>query len=196
MNDFQFAARILRKSPAVTAIAVLTLALGIGANTAVFSLVETAILKPLPFRDPARLITLWDSYQSLVDRAGMSAVEMAEWQRQTDLLIDSAWFRSVPATLALTGSSGTASAVNAAVFSPNLLPLFGAAPARGRALSPADPANTVLLSDRIWRTLLASDPAIVGKSIRMNGAEYAVAGVMARDFAFPDWADVWLPLGR
>ncbi len=195
MNDFQFAARILRKSPAVTAIAVLTLALGIGANTAVFSLVETAILKPLPFRDPARLITLWDSYQSLVDRAGMSAVEMAEWQRQTDLLIDSAWFRSVPATLALTGSSGTASAVNAAVFSPNLLPLFGAAPARGRALSPADPANTVLLSDRIWRTLLASDPAIVGKSIRMNGAEYAVAGVMARDFAFPDWADVWLPPG-
>jgi len=107
----------------------------------VFSLVQAVILKPLPFRDPARLITLWDSYQSLVDRAGMSAAEMSEWQRQTDLLTDSAWFRSVPATLAFTSAGGTASAVNAAIVSPNLLPLLVVAPARGRALSPADPAG-------------------------------------------------------
>ncbi len=195
MNDFQFAARTLRKSPAFTAIAVLTLALGIGANTAVFSLVHAVILKPLPFRDPSRLITMWDSYAPLVDRAGMSVVEMAEWQRQTDLFAESAWYRSVTSTLAITGAGGTASAATATFLSPNLLSLLGVAPALGRGLSPSDAPNTVLLSDHIWRTLFAADPAIVGKSIRLSGAEYAVAGVMARDFAFPDWADVWLPKG-
>ena len=195
MNDFQFAARTLRKSPAFTAIAVLTLAIGIGANTAVFSLVHAVILKPLPFRSPAQLITVWDAYAPQIEKAGISVAEMAEWQRQTDLLSESAWYRSVPASLALTGVGIDVTEVQATLISPGLLPMLGAAPALGRGIVPSDPATTAILSDKIWRTRFSADPGIVGKSIRMNGEAYAVAGVMPPDFAFPDWADVWLPNG-
>ena len=127
MNDFQFAARTLRKSPAFTAIAVLTLAIGIGANTAVFSLVHAVILKPLPFRSPAQLITVWDAYAPQIEKAGISVAEMAEWQRQTDLLSESAWYRSVPASLALTGVGIDVTEVQATLISPGLLPMLGAA---------------------------------------------------------------------
>jgi len=195
MNDFRLAVRTLRKSTGFTAIAVMTLALGIGANTAVFSLVHAVILKPLPFRDPARLVSIWDSYAPQVDRAGLSPIEFASWQRQTDLFSESAWYRSAPATLALSGGAGPAVSVTAALISSNLLPLLGVHPVMGRGLRDDDPPNTALVSDRVWRTDLGADPAIVGKSIRMSGGEYLVAGVMPREFAFPDWADVWLPKG-
>ena len=195
MNDFRLAVRTLRKSPGFTAIAVLTLALGIGANTAVFSLVYAVILKPLPYRDPARLVSMWDSYAPQVDRAGLSPGELANWQRQTDLFSDTAWYRSAATTLALSSGARPAMPVTAAFIASNLLPLLGAHPAIGRGLQDDDSPNTVLLSDRVWRTGLGADPAIVGKSIRLSGAEYLVAGVMPREFAFPDWADVWLPKG-
>src|SRR5215469_8402305 len=195
MNDFRFAARTLSKSPAFTAVAVLTLALGIGANTAVFSLVHAVILKPLPFRDPAQLITVWDAYPPQVEKAGISPAELTDWQRQSDLLSESAWCRYVPASLALTGAAGDAWEVQATLISPALLPMLGAAPTLGRGIMAADPANTALLSDKIWRTRFSADPAIVGKSIRLNGEAYAVVGVMPPDFALPDWADVWLPNG-
>ena len=195
MNDFRFAARTLTKSPAFTAVAVLTLALGIGANTAVFSLVHAVILKPLPFRNPAQLITAWDAYPPQVEKAGISPAELAEWQRQTDLLSESAWYRYVPASLALTAAGGDASEVQATLVSPALFPLLGAAPAFGRGIAATDPATTAILSNKIWRTRFSGDQAIVGKSIRLNGEAYTVAGVMRPDFAFPDWADVWLPNG-
>jgi putative ABC transport system permease protein len=195
MNDFRFAARTLSKSPAFTAVAVLTLALAIGANTAVFSLVHAVILKPLPFRDPAQLITAWDAYPPQVEKAGISRAELAEWQRQTDLLSESAWYRYVPASLALTGAGGDASEVQATLISPALLPMLGAAPMLGRGILATDPPTTAILSDKIWRTRFSGDPSIVSKSIRLNGEAYTVAGVMPPDFAFPDWAEVWLPNG-
>jgi putative ABC transport system permease protein len=195
MNDFQFAARTLSKSPAFTAVAVLTLALGIGANTAVFSLVHAVILKPLAFRNPAQLITVWDAYQPQVEKAGISPAELTEWQRQTDLLSESAWYRYVPASLSLTGAGGDAFEVQATLVSPTLFPMLGAAPALGRGISATDLPTTAILSDKIWRTRFSSDPAIAGKSIRLNGQAYTVAGIMPPDFAFPDWADVWLPNG-
>jgi putative ABC transport system permease protein len=195
MNDLRFAVRTLCKSRGFTAIAVLTLALGIGANTAVFSLVHAVILKPLPYRDPSRLVSIWDSYAPQVDRAGLSPVELANWQRQTDLFSESAWYRSATTTLALNGGARPAMPVTVTFISSNLLSLLGAHPAIGRGLRDDDSPNTALVSDRVWRTGLGADPTIVGKSIRMSGGEYLVAGVMPREFAFPDWADVWLPKG-
>ena len=194
MNDFQFAARTLRKSPAFTAIAALTLALGIGANTAVFSLVRAVILKPLPFRNPERLVSVWDSYPPQVERAGISITEMNEWKRQTDLLSDSAWY-SAQSNLALTRPGGEAFEAHATLVSPEFLPMLGVAPALGRALAPGEAPQTALLSDRLWRTVFASDRAIAGRAIRLDGQDYIVAGVMPREFAFPDWADLWLPNG-
>jgi putative ABC transport system permease protein len=158
-------------------------------------LVHAVILKPLPFRNPAQLITAWDAYPPQVEKAGISPAELAEWQRQSDLLSESAWYRYVPASLALTAAGGDATEVQATLISPALFPLLGAAPALGRGIAATDPATTAILSDKIWRTRFSGDPAIVGKSIRLNGEAYAVAGVMRPDFAFPDWADVWLPNG-
>lgn len=195
MNDFQLAARTLRKSPGFTVVAVLTLALGIGANTAVFSLVHAVLLKSLPFHDPARLVAVWDSYAPQIAKAGVSPTEYAEWQRQTDLLAQVAWYSYVPTNLVLTRADGPAIEAQVTLVSPDFLPLLGANPAIGRALMPNDPPHTALISDRIWRTVFAGDPAISGKSIRMDGEQYSVAGVMPRDFAFPKWADVWLPNG-
>src|ERR1700722_8299316 len=193
MNDLKFAVRTLRKSPGFTATAVLTLALGIGANTAIFSLVHAVILKPLPFREPARLVAIWDSYRPQFEKIGISPAELNAWQQQSDLFSESAWYRSVPQNLPLTGAGGEAVEVHADLVSANLFPLLGAAPALGRAFTESDPPNTVVLSERLWRTRFAGDPEIAGKSIRMNGQEYAVTGVMPHDFAFPDWADLWIP---
>jgi putative ABC transport system permease protein len=195
MNDLKFAVRTLRKSPGFTATAVLTLALGIGANTAIFSLVHAVILKPLPFREPAQLVAIWDSYRPQFEKIGISPAELAAWQQQSDLFSESAWYRSVPQNLPLTGAGGDAVEVHADPVSASLFPLLGAAPAIGRAFTESDAPNTVVLNERLWRTRFAGDPQIAGKSIRMNGQEYAVAGVMPRDFAFPDWADLWIPKG-
>jgi putative ABC transport system permease protein len=90
MSDARFALRSLGRTPAFTAIAVVTLALGIGANTAIFSLVHTVILKPLPFRDPDRLVAIWDTYLPQYEKLGVSSAEAEAWQQQTDLFADSA----------------------------------------------------------------------------------------------------------
>ncbi|MGA3237931.1 MAG: ABC transporter permease [Bryobacteraceae bacterium] len=195
MNDLQFAVRTLRKSPGFTVTAVLTLALGIGANTAIFSLVHAVILKPLPFREPARLIVIWDSYRPQFEKIGISPAELNIWQQQSDLFSESAWYRSVPQNLPLTGAGGEAVEVHADLVSARLFPLLGAAPALGRAFTESDAPNTVVLSEHLWRTRFAGDPEIAGKSIRMNGEAFAVTGVMPHDFAFPDWADLWIPKG-
>src|ERR1700677_4702931 len=159
MNDLQFAVRTLRKSPGFTVTAVLTLALGIGANTAIFSLVHAVILKPLPFREPARLIVIWDSYRPQFEKIGISPAEMNAWQQQTDLFSESAWYRSVPQDLPLTGADGEAVEAHADPVSSSLFHLLGATPALGRAFTESDPPNTVLLSEHLWRTRFAAEPA-------------------------------------
>src|SRR5580704_5398378 len=144
MNDLKFAVRTLRKSPGFTATAVLTLALGIGANTAIFSLVHAVILKPLPFREPARLIAIWDSYRPQFEKIGISPAELNAWQQQSDLFSESAWYRSVPQNLPLTSSPGIAGAggdaveVHADLVSASLFPLLGAVPSLGRTFTESD----------------------------------------------------------
>src|SRR5271155_2080959 len=100
-QDVRFAFRTLLRSPGFTAIAVLTLGLGIGANTAIFSLVHAVILKPLPFRDPSRLIAAWDTYLPQFSKLGVSPVELESWRQQTDLFDQTAWYRYVSKDLDL-----------------------------------------------------------------------------------------------
>src|ERR1700690_4271593 len=95
MRDVHYAFRTLARTPGFTAIAVITLALGIGANTAIFSLVHAVILKPLPFRDPGALVAVWDTYLPQYDKLGASPTEVAAWQQQTDLFHQTAWYRYV-----------------------------------------------------------------------------------------------------
>jgi predicted permease len=192
-RDLLYALRMLWRAPGFTAVAVATLALGIGANTAIFSLVDAVILKPLPFRDPARLIAVWDTYMPQFSKLGISPAELQAWQQQTGLFEESAWYRYVPLDLTLAVPGAEATAVHATIVSPRLAPLLGVAPAIGHGFAVGEPANSVLLSQQVWRTNFSGDPGIAGKAIRLNGQEYTVAGVMPGAGAFPDWADVWLP---
>src|SRR5450432_406683 len=195
MTDIQYAIRSLRRTPGFTAIAVVTLALGIGANTAIFSLVHAVILKPLPFRDPGRLVTIWDTYLPQFDKIGISSTELHAWEQQTDLFERTAWYRSVPFNMALTAPGAEALQVHATFISPGLLPVLGVAPALGRAFSEHEAPSSVLLSHRLWLGRFAANPAIVNQSIRLNEQEFTIAGVMPANFAFPDFADLWLPPG-
>ena len=134
-QDLRYALRTLARAPGFTAIAVLTLALGIGANTAIFSVVRAVILKPLPFRDPGRLIAVWDTFLPQFPTVGVSPPELAAWQQQTDLFEQTAWYRHVPQNLALTAPGAEALEVHATFASATLFPMLGVSPVMGRAFA-------------------------------------------------------------
>jgi predicted permease len=194
-NDIRYALRTLGRTPGFTAVAILTLALGIGANTAIFTLVHAVLLKPLPFRDPGKLMVAWDSYAPQFPKLGASPAELDQWRLQTDLFEDTAWYRYVPKDLSMTASGAEATLVHASIVSSNLFSMLGVTPAAGRAFADHESPGTALLSDRLWRTQFSSDPAVVGKTIRLNDQTFTVAAVMRPGFDFPDWADLWIPQG-
>ncbi len=194
IQDVRYAIRTLLRAPGFTLIAVLTLALGIGANTAIFSLVNAVILKPLPFREPSRLIAAWDTYEPQFAKIGVSPTEIRAWSEQTDLFEQTGWYRSVSKDLTLTAPGGEAVTVHGTFVSSQFLPLLGATPAIGYAKLRNEP-NDVLISDRLWRSRFGNDPAIIGKTVRLNDQAFTIAGVMPPTFKFPDFAELWLPEG-
>ena len=200
-QDLRYAARALSRAPGFSLTAIATLALGIGANTAIFSLVHTLLLKPLPYREPSRLIVAWDTYLPQdkflpsFPKMGVSPPELELWRAQTDIFEETAWYRYLPYELDLTAANTEALSVRGGFFSTNFLHAIGVTPAIGRAFSDHESPNSVLLSDRLWRTRFAADPNLAGKTIRLNEEGYTVIGVMPADFKFPDWADLWLPPG-
>src|SRR5258708_32100386 len=184
LHDLRYAVRSLERTPGFAVVAIVTLALGIGANTAVFSLVYATLLKPLPYRDAGRIVTAWDTYLPLLPRLGVSPPELDAWKDQTDLFEQTAWYRGVSKNIDLTEPGKEAVEVQAAIVSPRLLPLLGVAPALERAFTDAE-AQTVLLGDRLWRIRYAANPEIVGKTIRLNEQPYTVAGVLPPGMQIP-----------
>jgi putative ABC transport system permease protein len=198
VQDVRYAIRTLLRSPGFTLVAVLTLALGIGANTAIFSLVNAIILKPLPFHEPSRLIAAWDTYEPQFAKIGVSPTEIRAWSEQTDLFEQTGWYRSVSKDLTLTAAGGEAVTVHGTFISSQFLPLLGVTPAIGYAKlrnEPNDASNDVLISDRLWRSRFGNDPAIIGKTVRLNDQAFTITGVMPSTFKFPDFAELWLPEG-
>src|SRR5580704_13326061 len=192
IQDVRYAIRTLARAPGFALIAIMTLALGIGANTAIFSLVRAVILKPLPFRDPSRLIAVWDTYVPQFSKIGVSPTEMQAWSEQTDLFEATGWYRSVSKDLTLAASGFEAVTVHASFVSSQFLRLLGIAPSLGHAELQNEP-NAALISDRLWRSRFAGDPAVVGKTARLNDQAFNVAGVMPPTFKLPDFAELWLP---
>jgi putative ABC transport system permease protein len=192
LQDLRYAFRTLVRTPAFTAVAVLSIALGIGANTAIFSVVYAVLLKPLPFRDPARLVATWDTYLPLFPKLGLSPPEFAALQQQTNLYEQTAWYRWVPTDLNLIAPGQPTLELHATLISPDLLPLLGVRPVLGRATGAPQSA---LLSHALWTTRFAADPSVIGRTIRLNDLPYTVAGVMPREFQFPAATDLWLPPG-
>lgn len=195
LKDLRYGARNLLRTPGLTAVAVITLALGIGANTAIFSLVHAVILKPLPYRDPSRLIAIWDTYLPLFPKLGVSAPEREALQQQADLFEQTAWYRYVPKNFNLIVPGSAADQIHATFISAGLFPLLGVAPSLGRAFTEDEPSQSVLLSHQLWRSRFGGSPDILGQAIRLDDETFAVVGVMPPDFQFPEGADIWLPRG-
>src|SRR5262245_10585411 len=197
LRDIGYAARLLRRAPGFTAVAVLSLALGIGANTAIFSVVNAVLLRPLPYGDPDRLAMLWtDDPAHAIAAEGVSIPNFDDWRTMSrsfaDMAISS---RHNPVTL--TGELDPIR-VEAALVSPNLFPVLGVAPAVGRVFA-ADELErrerSVVISHGLWTRRFGASVAALSQSLEVNGASWRIVGVMPRTFQFPS-AEIalWMPL--
>ena len=198
IQDLRFAVRTLRKSPGFTAVALLTLALGIGANTAIFSVIDAVLLRPLPYAQPDRLVDINHFYPSLNNlRAGVSVPGFRDYGARTDVFEKSAV--ETGAAMNLTGA-GEPERVNVSRVSGDYFTTLGVPAALGRTLRPdeaQDGHNRVLvLTDGYWRRKFGADPAVIGRTLRLSDVDYQVVGVMPasfRDF-FGRQTDLWTPI--
>ena len=195
-QDLRYGVRMLRKNPGFTAIAVLTLALGIGANTAIFSVVNAVLLRPLPYAQPDELVAIYNTVGgetrwSLSPRAYLNLKSHDSISTDVAALSNKGW----PANLT---DVAEPERLQGFQISANLFPLLGIAPQQGRAfLSEEDHPGknrVVLLSDELWHRRFAADPQIVGQALTINGDSYTVIGVMPADFRFLTRTDLWTPL--
>jgi predicted permease len=210
-DDARLALRRLRKQPGFTAVAGLTLALGIGANTAIFTLIHAVMLQPLPVTRPAELYRLGDTLDCCVnsglsgDTALFSTELFAYLREQLPEFADLAAFQANTSATAIRPPGGeTSTSVPASYVSANYFRMFGVAASAGRLLEPADDSAgappVMVMSHRTWVERFGADPSLVGQPFLINGVPVVLAGVAARDFfgetIRPNPAGVWLPLGQ
>ena len=196
--DLRYALRMLRKTPGFAAIAILTLALGIGANTAIFSVVQGILLAPLPYGEPDRLVLMWQYNQTLKHAISVSYPDFLDWQRNAGSFQQMAAFGSQDRDL--TGP-GQPEHLTGEQISSGLLNTLGVKPILGREFSPEEDmrggAAVVIISQRLWRERFASTPEALGKSLTLDGVDYTIIGVLPSDFRLiGDDADVYTPLGQ
>lgn len=205
LQDLRYAARVIRKSPGFALAAIVVLALGIGANTAIFSVVDAVLLRPLPFEHPEQLVQLWhvppQSSFPGITRFSISPANFFDWQAQSHAFQQTALYGF--ASYNLTGNGQPRSLVARRV-SYNFFSVLQAEPMLGRTFNPDEdqPGHNyvAVLSENLWRNQFNSDPGIVGQNITLDGAAYRVIGVMPAKYQFPitdseDSAKLWTPMG-
>ena len=195
-EDVRFGLRMLRKSPGCTAVAVFTLALGIGANTYIFSVVDALLFRPLEFPDPIRLVALWERVPSAgVDRNEVAPANFLDWKRQNHVFDQIAVYSWWNANL---GGVEQPEHLHGFLVTPDYFAAVEAQPMLGRTFLPEEgtPGKDLVavLSYELWRDHFAADPSIVGKPILLNGIKYTVVGVMGANFNYPSGAQVWAVL--
>src|SRR6204780_4473960 len=195
LQDLKFAIRVLAKSPGFTLVAVLTLALGIGVNTAIFSIVNAVLLRPLPFQDSSQLVLLRETYKG-VGNVSVSYPNFLDWRQQSHSFSAMAVINNVAFNL-----SGVAQPENIGGYavSPNLLALLGVHPVLGRDFLPSEEnqgtAPVILLSYQLWQSHLGGDPAVLGRSINLDGRSFSIVGILPPTFRYLDRTDVLIPFG-
>ena len=200
IQDLKYAARVLLKSPGFVAIAVLTLALGIGANTALFSVVNGVLLRPLPYPRPSELVVLSETSANF-ESMSVSYPNFLDWQRSNSSFASLAAYRNDD--FSITGS-GEAERVRVGMVSASFFEMLGVNPSRGRLFTADDDrlgsAPVVLISAGLWQRKFGSAPDIVGKRITMNGGGYTVIGVIPASFQLESTnfgiKDVFVPIGQ
>jgi predicted permease len=198
-QNLRYALRTLTKTPGFTIVAILTLALGIGANTAIFSVVQNVLLRPLPYPQPDRLVEIVNTYLPQVPRGGLSPGDYADWQRQNKSFSEIGAYAEISQGFNLTGE-GDPQRILASYASSGLFPMLGARVVAGRSFVPeedrAGSAPVVLLGHRLWQSRFGSDPHVVGRTIALDNQRYTVVGILPAGFQLLRWADLWMPLGQ
>jgi putative ABC transport system permease protein len=194
-HDARFGARVLRRSPGFTLLAVLTLSLGIGANTAIFSVIYGVLLRPLPYRQGGRLVVLRQQAQlARNDNLNFSVKEIEDYRTQNRTLADLAEHHSMSFTLF---GGPEPERIQAAVVSSNFFEVMGVAPMLGRAFAPSDEGHgaeaVLILSHQYWRRSHKSDPNVIGRVFRMNDRPHTVIGVLPPLPQYPNENDVYMP---
>jgi putative ABC transport system permease protein len=195
-EDFRIGACMLRKNPGFAALAVLTLAIGIGANTAIFGLANAAFFRPLPYPNAERLAFLWQNNQRTGETAGLvSYPNYADWRSESHSFADMAFFMSGKSILS---GAGDPERTPGALVSTNFFSVLGVNPAIGRSFSPDEQtpghANVSIISYHLWRTRFGGDPQVLGPNLMSSGGDKrTIIGVMPPGFSFPDQTELWTP---
>jgi len=199
LQDIRYGMRTLAKNPAFTVIALLTLALGIGANTAIFSVVESLLLRPLPYPQPERLVEIANTYLPQIPKAGLSPGDYADWKRQNLSFSEMGAYAKVLQGFNLSGE-GEPQRVQAAYADSGLFPMLGIRPVAGRSFLPeedrAGNAPAVILGHRLWESRFGGDPHVVGRNIALDNQRYTVVGVLPAGMQLARSADLWMPFGQ
>jgi predicted permease len=196
LADLRYGFRLLRQSPGFTTIAILALALGIGANTAIFSTLDAVLLRPLPYADPDRVAMVWEDASSIGFAHNTPApANYFDWREQNQVFTDIAATRG--RTRAITGD-GSAEQLLGYQATPSLFPVLGVAPLIGRTFTEAedrDDAKVVVIGYGLWQRRYAGASDITSRTIQLDGEAFRVVGVMPRDFAFRDTRrEFWIPM--
>ena len=199
LSEFRFSLRILRRNPGFSAAAIVVLALGIGANTAIFSVVNAVLLRPLPFDDPSRIMQVWhtppaQSFPGLT-WFSVSPANYLDWRSQSSSFEQMAAYGFRSFTV---GGKERPEAIQAAAVASDFFPLLRVQPLLGRTFAPDEDrpgqGHVVVLSYNFWGDHFASDRNVVGRTILLDGENYSIVGVMPETFRFPSWGKIWVPL--
>ena len=194
-HDLRYAVRGLRASPGFTAVALLTVAMGIGASTTIFSVANAVLLRPFPYHEPERIVRLYETNPT-TETFAVSEPDYLDWRERVRGLSQLAAFAGQNVSLLGDGDPEELAAMAA---TPSLFPLLGVRPLLGRVFreeeaKPAAPARVVLLSYAFWQTRFGSDPRVLGRTLNLSGTSYEVIGVMPPELVFPGTPALWEPL--
>jgi putative ABC transport system permease protein len=205
LSDLRYGLRTLGRNPGFTIVSVITLALGIGANTTIFSVINTTLLRPLPFPDSDRMALVWEAFGKGPDNENIvSAPNFWDFQRQSRSFESMAIFDSGGRgyNLSATGTKAEPEQVSGLRVSAGFFPVLGVKPFLGRTFLPEEEIagrdHEVVLSYGLWERRYAGDPALVGKTIKVDGEDFTVVGVMPREFQWQFWSNprqLWVPVG-
>ncbi len=194
-QDLLYTARALRRAPGFAIAAVLVVALGVGANTAAFSIADFVLIRPLPFAEPDRLVRLWE-FPPGYGRTELSPADYRDWKRMSTVFETMGVSRGLSVNMI---GQGDPELLEGAAMTADVLPMLGVQPLIGRLFTPEEDRSgapgTLLLSYRLWQMDFGGDTGVVGRKIRLDDKTYTVIGVMPRDFHFPNRAaDIWTPM--
>jgi hypothetical protein len=192
----RLATRSLGRRKVFSLAAILTVALGVGANTALFSVIHAVLIQPLPFRDPARLVQIWQTHPAL-PQLQITIPDFEDFRQRAGSFEQMAAYTLSAMNTTTLLDEGEPAVVHVTMAASDLFPTMGIQPLAGRMFNQAeerDKQKVALLSESLWQRKFGADPQIVGKPIRLASGTFTVLGVIPRPQTFPEWADLWVPL--